>query len=112
MDLVYRLDSSFAMNLFSIYISLVLFIRTPRFVGGASDEDDLTSGYEPDSPKSKSRTHGRPGTRTALGDVVHQKLTKALEDKHLPMKRGYNAVNKKENMLFKSNKYKLENKFN
>ena len=48
------------MNLFSIYVSLVLFILTvtPRFVGEASNEDDLTSDYESESPKSKSRTHG------------------------------------------------------
>ena len=40
------------MNLFSIYISLVLFILALGFVGGAFNEDDLTSDYELESPKS------------------------------------------------------------
>ena len=54
------MDSSFAMNLSSIYISLVLFYlhRNSQFVGGAFHEDDLTSDYRSESPKSKSRTDG------------------------------------------------------
>ena len=51
------IDSSFAMNLFSIYISLS-FLLTRQFVGGAFNEDDLTSDYKSQSPKSKRRTHG------------------------------------------------------
>ena len=53
-----HLDSSFVKNLFSNCISLVLFILTSRFVGEASNEDDLMSDYESESPKSKSRAHG------------------------------------------------------
>ena len=61
------------MNLFSIYILLVLFILTPRFVG---NEDDLTSDCESESPKSKNRTE--PGLELTDTLIMNYKTVRLV----------------------------------